>query len=33
MYPEDIDNGEAKKFFIELDEDSYPVVAVDFEND
>lgn len=32
MYPEDTDNNETKKVFIELDEDSCPVATIDFEN-
>ena len=31
VYPEDIDSGEPKKFFIELDEDLGPVATIDFE--
>ena len=32
MYPENTNNDEAEKVFIELDGDSYPVATIDFED-
>jgi hypothetical protein len=32
VYPENTDNNETKKVFVELDGNSYPVATIDFEN-